>query len=352
MRICIRFHMSGIFDAGWANRLISIAEEYGEVTPIVTGTMGAVAMMDSLLEGKVIFVRERFSNWVNWANWVNNESFDVVLNAMHTSDVERMLADCWHLSKKIKTSLIGIETNSRTVAFYDDKMRDLAKKLADDLGFELTKGKDYGKTFWIEGDRAYRKILAVMPGDWILIDQIVVGRALTSDITVVCEKGKVVEIKGAVLKEHGLEKIGKVELSDAKIDTVRFLRGGVKRRVKVDLGISPNKGKVAYVDHAGYEVLRLLDERICCAVTIGDDTSIIVGDVLSRFGIPIIGIVDGDSEGLLQEGVMDQRSVIFRVKHDDYVGKRIFHEVFGGKRLIEGDLASIKERIKAIAKAD
>lgn len=338
--------MPGIFDTSWAECLISIIKKHGEVLPVVTGTMGAVAMMDSLLMDKIVHIKEHFSNWVN------KMDFDVVINAMHTISVERMLADCWHLSKRIRVPIIGIETNSKTIAIWDDKMKCLAKELANELGFGLIKGRDYGKTFWIESGREYRKVLGVIPGDWILINKILVGRALASDVIVVCEKGNIVDIKGAVLKGHGLEKLGKVELSNAKIDTVKFLRSNVKNRIKVDLGIAPNKGKVAFVDHVGYEVLSLLDERICCAVTIGDDTTLIVGDVLSRFGIPVIGIVDGDSEGLLQEVVMDEKSVIFKVKSDDYVGKEIFNKIFEGNRFIEGDLPSLKERIREIVQTN
>ncbi len=337
--------MSGIFDSGWADRIISVTEKLGEVVAVVTGTMGAVAMMDSLLEGKVTFVREKFSDWAN------KESFDVVINSMHASNVERMFADCWHLSKKIVAPLIGIETNSKTVALWSDKVRELAEILANDLGFELRKGKDYGTTFWVEGERECRKVLAVMPSDWILINKIIVGKALTSDVVVICEKGKIVEIKGGILKEHGLEKLGNVNLLDARIDTIKYLRDGSKKRIKKKL-IDQTKGKVAYVEHAGYEVFKLLDEGVCCAVTIGDDTTAIVGDVLSRFGIPIIGIVDGDGEGLIRNGVMDPRSVIFKVEIDDNIGRRIFNEVFGMRRLVEGDLDSIKEIIANIIKTN
>jgi len=75
------------------------------------------------------------------------------------------------------------------------------------------------------------------------------------------------------------------------------LRDEVKKRAKVSYSA---KGKVAFVDHTGYDVFKFLDEGICCAVTVGDDTTAIVGDVLERFGLPIIGIVDGDRDGLVR----------------------------------------------------
>ncbi|MEM4157101.1 MAG: DUF2117 domain-containing protein [Candidatus Methanomethylicaceae archaeon] len=337
--------MPGVFDEGWANRILSVIKKYGDSVAIVGGTIGAVAMMDAQLEREVKIIREKFSDWVK----INR--FDIIVNVMHTSDVERMMADSWHLYKRIALPMVGVETNSKVIAFWGERAREFACRLSEDLKFEFKEGKDFGITFWKEDGKEFRRILAVSPGDWILINNIVVGKAETKDVVVVSENGNIVDIKGATIKRHGVEKLGRIELSNVKIDTIRVLRYNVKnkRRIKPSAKISK---KVAYVEHAGYEVLKLLDEGVCAAVTVGDDTTAIVGDVLSRFGIPIIGIIDGDAEGLIQEGEIAQGSMILKVKSDDDGGKRIFEQIFEFEPFCEGGLDSIKERVREVLKED
>ena len=338
--------MPGVFDTGWAERMISLMKKYGDCVPIVGGTVGAVAMMDARLEGKVKIIQEKFSEWIN----KNRFEFDVIVNSMGASDVERMMADSWHIYKRAALPIVGVDTNNRVVAFWSEGAREFAERLSEDLKFELKNGKDFGITYWREGEREFRRILAVAPGDWILINKIVVGKAEAKDVVVICEKGKILDIRGATIKRHGIEKLGRIELPEAKIDTIKVLRNIVKNR-RTDLKAKISK-KIAYIEHAGYDVLKLLDEGICSAVTVGDDTTIIVGDILSRFGIPIIGITDGDAEGLLQGGGVAPRSTIFKVKGDDEAGRRIFQQIFKTKPFYEGDLDNFKRRVAEVLERD
>ena len=64
MKICIRFHMSGIFDSGWAEKLLDFLDQYGDVEALVTGTTGTIALLDARLEGKIKIIRERWSAWL------------------------------------------------------------------------------------------------------------------------------------------------------------------------------------------------------------------------------------------------------------------------------------------------
>jgi len=104
--------MSRIFDTGWASKSLEALKGYGEITAVVSGTTGTVAMIDSGLA--VTPLRERF------VDWVRAREFDLIVNATHATSVERMLADCWHLSKKVRFPIIGIDTNSGTVAYWGD----------------------------------------------------------------------------------------------------------------------------------------------------------------------------------------------------------------------------------------
>jgi len=50
MKICLRLHMSKIFDSVWASKLLELFRSYGDVTAVVSGTASTVAMMDSGLD--------------------------------------------------------------------------------------------------------------------------------------------------------------------------------------------------------------------------------------------------------------------------------------------------------------
>lgn len=326
--------MSKIFESGWAERILSLLKKRGDVVAVVSGTTSAIAMMDVGIE-EVGVLKERF------VDWANREHFDLIVSATHTSNLERMLADCWHLSRKIHSPIIGIEANNKVVAYWKD-VKKMAEEISKDLGFELMEGIDYGETFWIENGIEHRRILAVEPGDWILVNGIIVGKAIEKDLIFMCKNGKILEIKGAIVKEGGIRKLDKVDIKNAKIDTIKILRDEVKSRAK--LNYTP-KEKIAFIDHAGYDVLRVLDEGICCAVVVGDDTTTIVGDILERFGIPIIGIVDEDKDGLIRGAKLHPSSIILKVENDDHFGSIVYKKLFNERRIIEGNFEWIKNKV-------
>lgn len=221
MKICIRFHMSSIFDTGWARRLLDTLSQHGEVEALVTGTTGATALLDARMEGEIKIIRERWSVWLR-----AHKGYDIAITATHTVDPERVRAECFHISRIVPDApLVGIDTFSMIIIPWVKGTEAFAARLSKELGFKIAKPKDYGTTFWAEGHSEYRRVLGVNSGDWILINWIVIGRALSKDILIVKENGRI-QIQGADVKEHGLEKLGDFNLAEAKIDTVNAAGGG------------------------------------------------------------------------------------------------------------------------------
>ncbi|MEM4479484.1 MAG: DUF2117 domain-containing protein [Candidatus Methanomethylicaceae archaeon] len=334
MKICLRFHMSKIFESGWAEKILTLLKKYGDVIAITSGTITTISMMDFGLKG-IKILKERF------VNWINKENFDLIISATHASSLERMLADCWHLYKKINLPIIGIEVNNKVVAYWKN-VKKIAEEISNDLNFKLMEGIDYGETFWIENEIEYRKILAVEPGDWILVNGIIIGKVIEKDLIFVCKNGKILDIRGGIIKENGIKKLEKIDLRSAKIDTIKILRDEVKNRASLEY---ISKEKIAFINHTGYDILRILDEGICCAVTVGDDTTTIVGDILERFNIPIIGIVDEDKDGLIKGAKFHPNSIILKVENDDDFGNIIYKKIFNEKQIIEGNFEWIKNKI-------
>ncbi len=78
--------------------------------------------------------------------------------------------------------------------------------------------------------RIVRKLAGVFPGEKILVNGIVIGKALSSEISIVSKNGFIVAIKGGEIKEHGLEKLHNYE-KRAPIDlAITWIKSGNLRR--------------------------------------------------------------------------------------------------------------------------
>jgi hypothetical protein len=188
------------------------------------------------------------------------------------------------------------------------------------------------------------------PGDSLLVDGIIVGRAAAREIVFVAEGRRLTAVRGAAVKAHGLEKLerlGGVDLRTAKLASARRLR----REDSVPR-VRPRRGKgMVFIDHAGMHVYELI-RGAQGAVTVGDDTTAVAGDILHRFRLPLIGIVDGDGDGLLARGNMPPGSCVLTVKADDQVGCRVSRELFHGRRRSALPFAVMKARILELAASD
>ena len=158
----------------------------------------------------------------------------------------------------------------------------------------------------------------------------------------------IVDIIGGELKEHGLEKLGEVDLDSAIIKT------GLLRHAKVTPRVisndKPEDFIVSFLDHAGEDVYKYRQSSL--VVTVGDDTTLISSDILYRFDIPIIGITDGDLDKVVEDGFKVKDSIIFEVESgfDDIVGQDIKKIIFSDKQESYDyqDIEEVKEKIVEI----
>jgi len=224
-----------------------------------------------------------------------------------------------------------------------------------------------------ESDLVYRELKGVHPGEKIVVDGVIVGMASRGEsVTLVARDGQLVDIQGGTLIQHNLVKLPPLDLENELIKTASVIR----RTKPKFIGDGSRKGtekKVAgffYTVEPLFPKIESQDADIAVAVIIGDDTTCIAGDILKRFGIRMIGITDGDADGLIEgikSGALDEYakfmpadSMIIRLKpeRDDIVGEKIKAEIFkGGEELeLDGDVEKhfedLKLRILAIAKAD
>jgi hypothetical protein len=145
-----------------------------------------------------------------------------------------------------------------------------------------------------------RRIRGCRPGEAVFVNGVVIGTA-TGETVVLRERDGVVEPESGLLpKPHGLAKLartGSVDLRGA------WCKSGMIRTVRPRAGGQPPPvGRVQVVDHCGVDLYRGLHPGICGVLAIGDDTTAVCGHICAHRGVPVLGIVDRDSDGIVPEG--------------------------------------------------
>ncbi|MDO5850600.1 MAG: DUF2117 domain-containing protein [Methanobacteriaceae archaeon] len=197
----------------------------------------------------------------------------------------------------------------------------------------------------------YRKIHGVSIGDNIFINGHVVGKANSNNLVLIAKDKFLVEILGGTIKEHGVEKLGKIDLDNVIVKT-GLLRVSDKVKPRIleessqflkdecdyvdeDSSDDYNYLKVGFVNHVAYDVYRF--KNCDLVVTIGDDTTLVSSDILYRLNIPIIGITDGDLDKVIEKSFVNENSVICEVAPglDDIVGEEIYKNIFNENVTLE-----------------
>lgn len=163
----------------------------------------------------------------------------------------------------------------------------------------------------------------MIPGELISVNGTVIGRAIGAEVEIKAKGGKIIDLKGAEPKMHGLEKLHRVDLEKA------IIRSGSIRRSTVRPRIGENRGEAAFIDHCAEDAFEAAGGA-AVALTVGDDTTAIAGDILARLGIAVVGIVDGDIDRLAGSLTILPGSIIIRVRpgYDDIIGRRAREEIF------------------------
>ena len=242
------------------------------------------------------------------------------------------------------------EDDGSIIAWNNDL--DIVRELSQKLGLDIVKPDEVYENHIKDDNPEFnqRIVHGVSPGENIMVNSVVIGRTNSDKLTLIAKDNHIVDIIGGELKEHGLEKLGEVDLDSAIIKT------GLLRKAKVTPRVistdKPNDFKITFLDHAGEDVYKFRDSS--AVITVGDDTTLISSDILYRFDIPIIGITDGDLDKVVEDGFKVKDSIIFEVESgfDDIVGQDIKKIIFNDKRESYDyqDICEVKEKIEEIIK--
>ncbi len=344
--IGILFHGPEVFDSGWAQKIVEVLAATAPLRCLLAGTMGRTAAIDSGLAG----IECPGTQPSQILREIQNEVDQVVFANYGKSPSSGLLHGTLIASKAdIGIPLLQIECSAGLLVELNSfRCPELIRVLERRLGLRKHCRVANTDSIWEENGRTCRRLTTSAAGDFVLVDGIVIGRATGEEIVIECLGRRIAGARGLSIKKHGLEKLdrlGGIDLKSVKLATTRTLR-----RSEHTPRVAKREGKgMAFVDHAAARIF----ERVRGAegaVTVGDDTTAIVGDILYRFQMPVIGITDGDGDMILENARITPGSVVFTVRQDDAFGLTVFSEVFQNHGLIERPFKAVREHISALVR--
>lgn len=223
----------------------------------------------------------------------------------------------------------------------NDAILEVAGLLSKRFGLEAERRKHEPVRCLRSGDKVTREVRGVRPGEPVLINGTFIGTATGQPVHITSKDGTICEVCGVSLKGSGLSRVANSDIERAMIKSGE-LRGMVNDPMVSDA--RTGTGHATVIDHCAFSSLDAISPDTVCAVTIGDDTTEIAGDVLARRGIRIIGITDGDRDCLLRNSVKTPGSVVIQVFGitDDEAGAEIGIRVSGMISRFEGFVKTVR----------
>jgi hypothetical protein len=350
MKIGVVVHGPQIVDTGFAEKILSLLGNYGIVKARLGGTMGRTAVIDAKLEDVIDISLKLLPS--QSIDKISKDS-DVVFLINYGKSIVTGHAFGYKVMSRCKSDpdLIQIERpgeSDGSVIPWKPHLNDMAEKVANDLNLKVVSPSDVvdsmeTKSLYNSTDDenvVYRKIAGVSVDENIFLNGIVIGKSTSSDVTLIAKNGILTQILGGKIKEHGVEKLGRIELESAVVKTGLLRRSRIKPRIiernnEQIYDKDNSKLNISYLSHAAEDIYKLKDADL--VVTVGDDTTLVAADILYRFRVPIIGITDGDLDRVVEEGFRTVGSMIVELEsgYDDIIGEKIFSELFNGHQTME-----------------
>ncbi|HOT06613.1 MAG: hypothetical protein A4E45_01448 [Methanosaeta sp. PtaB.Bin039] len=325
MNVGVVVHGPEVIDSGKAVLFLDWLEARALTRAVLGGTMGRVAVLDAGLEHLIdISSRKAPSSAV-----LDMRSSDIVvlLSKSKNRSTGLVLGGIVAARAQAVRSLVHVDFGGGFVADWIGGS-DLSGLISRDFGLDHLLPSPSLPRIRIDGGLVWRELQGAEAGEPVTCNGVVIGRALGGPVEIACRDGRFVKAKGLDIKVHGLEKLPRLDLASATLRS-----GQVRRSAPSRIGsrtMSSGRGCMVMIDHSAESSFELAAGAEL-AVTVGDDTTAVASQILGRLGIPFVGIVDGDSDGLCSPGSMPPGTAIIQVDpgHDDLVGK-MAKEVLNG----------------------
>lgn len=356
-RLALVFHGPEVIDGGGAVLLLEALSGF-EVRAALGGITGKTAVIDAGLQHVIDISMDLRPSEV--VRRLHEEGADLIIFANHAKTLESGISLGAEVFKRANVpNFVQVEFQGRRLIPWRAEAAELETllRILEPLGFEIAPAELLADDIISKDGLELRRVRGVLPDEKIIVNGVVIGISNSDDVTIVAKEGKIVELRGGMLIAHNLVKLGKIDLKRAMVKSARVFRRTTPPRV-LKAAAQREVRRVAYFYDAEHVFSRI--ESVDAAVTVGDDTTCIIGDIFKRFGMPIIGITDGDADCLVEgyDGSLESLrkflpsgSFVLRLEpeSDDIVGEKVKTEVFDGKDEIEASFKEVKEKVVRIA---
>jgi len=340
MRYGVVIHGPEVIDLGIAGKVLDQLGAMGEVEANIGGAMGVAALIDAGLEDRVT---------VKGRQLVSDALVDmdrrcdqvILLNSSKTpasgQAFGRMVVS--RVTQRLEVPLVQIDSG-----FYICWRPPIDPSVASLVRTMNLREAPPAKM--VEMSPYRRVISGVEIGENVWMDGIVVGKATDEVVEVRLVQGELV-FTGLEPKAHGLEKLSITDLSRT------IIRSGSVRRTEGGEGrLQATGDRIILIDHRAEDAL-FRGRDIKAAVSVGDDTTRIATSLLARLGVPVIGIVDGDEDGICMDSNAAEGSIriVLQPGNDDQLGALVRERIFRGQDEIEyqGTIGELTSKIKHLA---
>jgi hypothetical protein len=328
IEIGLVIHGPELIDSGKIADIIEALSLLGPVSALVGGTMARVAALDKHLT--CIDTSQKIQTSDALAK-VSDKEVLVLANYGKTSETGTIFGQI--VSSRVQRSVIQVErlgmVDGNIILWQgvdgdkSSNVQYVARHLSHCLSLNLIEKQKKALSVEDAGVMVLRHVHGAKRGEPVFVQGMVVGTVVSDDVAIISRRGSIVEIKGIATKAHGIEKIGKIDLRTAYIKTGHLRPSNKTCDRPSTLPSRPLKrGAVSFVNHCAESTFESVNDKTICVITVGDDTTAICGDILSRVGIPIVGITDGDGDEIYVGACKAEGSIILRLKNtsDDDVG--------------------------------
>jgi len=301
------FHGAEVFDTGDASTFIRLLNPEKS---IVAGVMARTAAGESGLE--VIYDGRRPSEILS--QYGAHEA--VLVHRAKNSVSAHRFGSIIH-SHLEERGLIFIEPGTGQILVYGSVEMSCIRWLKEKTGYIIVNGERHK-----DNPPGMRRIGGCLPGEPVFVNGIIIGHATNEEVVISLQDGAIEAVSGILIKEHGIEKLMRSGCPD--IQKAWCKSGHIRLSFPKKGDNQRKRGKIAVIDHKAMACYDCFGFDICGILAIGDDTTSICGHIGCSRGIPVLGITDGDIDGIVPEGYAPGSVVLLAVnERDDELGREI-----------------------------
>lgn len=357
IRIGLLVHGSGIVDTGYAKIIYDLLCDYGVVTAKLGGTMGRTAVLDAHLED-VIDISEKLLP--SQSIEILSKQNDVIILINHGKSMITGHSFGYRVYKNISDDikLLQIERpqadDGKIIKWSNSFDEKLLSYLSSKLSLEVISSQDAIKLVCDEsriandGQIIKRRIADVSPDENIMINGVIVGKVVSDELIIVSSNGRIVDFIGGVAYDEALDRLQRLDLTKAIVKT-----GLLRKADNVNpRHLTHNKNdtlKVACLDTSHIDMYDYCDNDLI--VTIGDDVTLMLSEIFYRFDIPVIGLITGKLDRIVEKSFIHKQSLIIKVDEKDFKTIKFkVKQLFNSKTVHENlnDLSETKDEVLSL----